>query len=249
MDFNRNKALCRPLDYRSLTERTIAHLRLVLKNAYFKPGQQLPSEAELGRQLKVSRTVMRQALSHLKAEGLIFSQQGKGHFVGKPNETVILHFSLPASGTNELQHWFELLASLVQGAAGYAALVRSVMDLASIEAIVQTREDGGIGLPDGKEKLFSFYIALATATHNPYFVDLVKFLHEKLSSAMCEDCMQVTTRDCGPSGIIAEYRAVFNALQASDVKSARDAAWVQVTNTARRWGLLTSAPQRVIGQA
>lgn len=47
----------------------------------FKENQRFPSEAELCRQYNVSRATVRQALSEMVREGLIYRDQGKGSFV------------------------------------------------------------------------------------------------------------------------------------------------------------------------
>lgn len=224
------------LDHRSLTERTISQLRLAIKNNHFQPGQQLPSEAELGRQLKVSRTVMRQTLSHLKAEGLIISQQGKGHFVCKPSETAILHFSLPESDADVFHQWFELLAAVVTGAAGYAASSRNVTDLADIKKIVQSTELEDVNISAWAVNCFSFYTGLAAAAHNSYFIDLLNFLQEKLSSVVFQNLPQTTARKSHAGEIVAEFHSILDAIQAGDRKAAQDAAWIHVTNTAKKWG-------------
>jgi GntR family transcriptional regulator len=50
----------------------------------FKPGYQLPGEAELCSSFDVSRTVIRQALKELEYKGLIYRKKGKGTFIAKP---------------------------------------------------------------------------------------------------------------------------------------------------------------------
>lgn len=50
----------------------------------FAPHDKLPSERELTEQFKMSRVTIRQALSELQREGLIFKINGKGTFVSKP---------------------------------------------------------------------------------------------------------------------------------------------------------------------
>lgn len=50
----------------------------------FAPHSKLPSERELTESFKVSRITIRQALSELQQEGLIFKINGKGTFVSKP---------------------------------------------------------------------------------------------------------------------------------------------------------------------
>jgi DNA-binding transcriptional regulator YhcF (GntR family) len=58
---------------KTLTER-------IAKGA-LKPGDKLPSEQELIEQFGVSRTVVREAISSLRAAGLVATQQGVGAFV------------------------------------------------------------------------------------------------------------------------------------------------------------------------
>jgi GntR family transcriptional regulator len=59
-----------------------------------RPHDPLPSEAELERAYGVSRTVVRQALSHLTNEGLIYRRKGKGSFVAERKHTAALFQTL-----------------------------------------------------------------------------------------------------------------------------------------------------------
>lgn len=59
-------------------------LQRKIENFEYKPGDKLPSEAELCQQTNVSRTVVRQALMELEHEGLVYKRKGKGTFVAKP---------------------------------------------------------------------------------------------------------------------------------------------------------------------
>ena len=55
-----------------------------IEDETWRPGDQLPSEAELCEHFVVSRPVVRQALADLVYEGRIVRRQGKGSFVAKP---------------------------------------------------------------------------------------------------------------------------------------------------------------------
>lgn len=59
-------------------------LRERILDGTYQPHQQLPSEADLMTAFGVSRITVRQALSDLQGEGLIFRIHGKGSYVSKP---------------------------------------------------------------------------------------------------------------------------------------------------------------------
>jgi GntR family transcriptional regulator len=67
-------------------------LYLQLKNALvadidagqYRPHQRLLSERELGEKFKVSRMTVRQALTEMIREGILYTQVGKGTFVSEP---------------------------------------------------------------------------------------------------------------------------------------------------------------------
>ena len=68
-------------DIRPLYARAVEVLRNMVLNGPYKPGDRLPSEAELTEQLGVSRTTLRVALGTLENQGLIRRRPGLGTFV------------------------------------------------------------------------------------------------------------------------------------------------------------------------
>lgn len=61
-----------------------ADLRGKIERGDLRPGDVLPSEADLTAAYRVSRGTARQAFLELQAEGLIDAVQGKGRFVKEP---------------------------------------------------------------------------------------------------------------------------------------------------------------------
>ena len=59
-------------------------IRSAILAGQLKPGEQLPSEAELGAALGVAKMTARQALLELKREGLVYRHRGLGTFVAFP---------------------------------------------------------------------------------------------------------------------------------------------------------------------
>ncbi len=67
----------------SLTDQAKAHIKQqILENQYEE--DRIPSETDLAESLGVSRTTIRDALSRLENEGVIYRKQGSGTFVNRP---------------------------------------------------------------------------------------------------------------------------------------------------------------------
>ncbi len=60
------------------------HLRALIESGALRPGDQLPSEAELTRHYNVARMTARQAIQELRAEGRVIAEHGRGVFVRLP---------------------------------------------------------------------------------------------------------------------------------------------------------------------
>lgn len=69
---------------RRLYSQAIDSLREWLDRGKYRPGDLLPPEAELARQLGVSRSTLREAMGHLESHGLIVRRRGVGTYVGAP---------------------------------------------------------------------------------------------------------------------------------------------------------------------
>jgi GntR family transcriptional regulator len=78
---------------KTLTEAAQHELFQAIANGTYAPGSQLPTEAELGELLGVSRTVVREALRALEDDGLIDRRHGVGTFVREQSILKNLNFN------------------------------------------------------------------------------------------------------------------------------------------------------------
>ncbi|MEN2448155.1 GntR family transcriptional regulator, partial [Bacillus sp. JR_15] len=65
-------------------------LLTMIENGEFPPGSKLPTEMELTEQFGVSRVPIREALSMLRAAGVIYSRQGGGSYVEDSANSTLL---------------------------------------------------------------------------------------------------------------------------------------------------------------
>jgi GntR family transcriptional regulator len=78
---------------KTLTESAQQELLQAIMTGMYAPGSQLPTEAELGELLGVSRTVVREALRALEDDGLIDRRHGVGTFVREQSILKNLNFN------------------------------------------------------------------------------------------------------------------------------------------------------------
>src|SRR3569833_4669111 len=64
-----------------LVDRVFEELSQRIRDGNYPPDTRLPGEHELASMLGVSRPIVRDALSRLREQGIIYSRQGAGTFV------------------------------------------------------------------------------------------------------------------------------------------------------------------------
>ena len=85
-----------------------------IKKGRLKPGQQIPSEFKLCEQFRVSRTVVRQAISSLVQSGYLNRQKGRGTFVTRPKITENLFQNLTGSYEDMLTRGIKLVTKVLE---------------------------------------------------------------------------------------------------------------------------------------
>lgn len=143
-----------------------------------RPGDdELPSEAELGERLGVSRTVLREAMKHLQAQGLVVLAQGKRARVrpADPQAAIESLDALLRRSEGSLLHLVEVRRPLEAEIVELAARRATPAALAEAEAAIDAQEAAAT-LEARIDADLRFHRALARATGNPVFVLLLDAL-------------------------------------------------------------------------
>ena len=77
----------------SLPQEIVASLTSALLAGELRPGDRLPSEQALATEFGVARTVVREAISQLKYDGIVQSRVGVGAFIAQPQERTAFRIS------------------------------------------------------------------------------------------------------------------------------------------------------------
>jgi GntR family transcriptional repressor for pyruvate dehydrogenase complex len=220
----------------NLTDRITATLRDDIVSGKYAPGGQLPPGRELGQQFGVSITVVREALSRLKADGLVASRQGKGVFV--PNDARARPFRLAlARGTqHSVLEIFELRMGVEVQAASLAAERRTARDLGTMTKCLKAMEPSRRPFDEALVADLAFHQTIAQATRNPLIISFMEFLqphlHEAIALARANSAKKVETE----AEAYDEHREIFDAIAARDPRRARRAVRLVLDGSLKRLG-------------
>src|SRR3954447_18078385 len=148
-----------------------------------KEGDKLPSENEVCKAFQVSRPTVRAALTRLHADGLVATRQGSGTYVQKRPSDHLTRLAKVSDVTGMLR-CLEVRIALEGQAAKLAAERHTPAQLERIRASLEAlRADfDGSGIPARSD--FEFQHAVAEASGNELFADLLNLLNEAIQQAM-----------------------------------------------------------------
>ena len=174
----------------NLTKRVVESFKEKFLSGELKPGDTLPSERDLAEQLKVSRTIIREAIIALTVMGLIEKQQGKRATVCAPSAESIFElfsFVIPLDQSNIL-NLFELREVFEPYCANLATKRATPNEL---QTIGQHLHKMGNSIDDVEAFLAAdheFHRSIILTTHNEiiitfynFFKPLFKSLYEKIA--------------------------------------------------------------------
>ena len=222
----------------SLTEQTVARLGARIASGAIASGAKLPSESELAAEFGVSRTVVREAISQLRARGLVATQRGIGTFArARPASNVAFPVQhVDPAALAEVLALLELRISLETEAAALAAQRRSDDQLARMEALLETITRSALGGGDAADADFDFHLCVAESSGNHYFLDLMRHLGRSIIPRTRIDSAGLAKRDRAEyvREVNREHGDVLRAIANGDPDAARAAMRTHLVNSRER---------------
>ena len=219
----------------TLPARVVAGLKDKILAGDLPAGHKLPSEAELIEEFGVSRTVVREAVTRLRAEGLVETFHGRGSFVlAMPEST---SFTVESAAIRSHHDVLDMIDFRLGIECEAAALAAARLDDAGGAAIRKALEAFVKATPqDQVEADFGFHRAVAAASGNRFYLDLLDSLGPMmimLPRTRLGDAYSLT--DIGHvDRVRREHDNVAAAIVAGDTDIARAAMRVHLGNTRRR---------------
>ena len=199
------------------------------------PGTRLPSEQAMAAHFGVSRTVVRDAIALLKADGLLTTRKGSGAFVCK------VGVPQAAQGDPLLEHSVESLLNLIEVRRGLesettalAASRHTPGHLAEIEHAFRRIDEALAAGSDGVEEDVQFHLTIAAATGNPYWVKFAEMFAHQIRLAIKVTRANEVRRADFESQVREEHEKILNAIASGDPERARSAAYEHMQSVAKR---------------
>ncbi len=231
---------------RGLAHGLVDDLGEKIRSQQLRAGDKLPTESAIMQVYGVSRTVVREALSKLQAAGLVETHHGVGTFVLQPRPAGM--FRLEGSDiatTVDVLAVLELRISLETETAGLAALRHTDEQLRSLRDALDDFEANVAAGGDTVKPDLRFHLAIAEATGNPYFADIMGHLGAGLiPRARVSAIRNHDRRGEYLVHVNREHEEIYAAIARRDPDSARAAMRIHLTNSRERLRLSQEAAQR-----
>ena len=174
---------------KKLYEEIAEILRSMIARGELKPGDKLESVQKLATSFQVGRSAIREALSALRAMGLVEMKQGEG--------TYIKHFEAEKSSLavsapllmqkTDVLHLVEVRKVFETGSVMYAARNRTEEDIECMLKILVDMQEALGDSDQEKETDIALHMAIAKATHNPLMISLMQNITDTMKSIMSSE--------------------------------------------------------------
>jgi GntR family transcriptional repressor for pyruvate dehydrogenase complex len=210
-----------PIKQNTVTEQVAQQLLSMLSKGILKPGDKLPPERQLAKEMNVGRTTIREALKLLTINGLLEPRRGDGTYIRQDYiDTLMQQFDWSLMlDSHQMDLVLEVRIPLEIQVASLAAERATPQDLQQIAGLLQP-----VALPPGQEPSqpeadLQFHLAVLAASHNQLLYRLMfSMIHLlkqylELATRMTEDAE--STRQ--------EHAAIYNAIAARNPALAAEA--------------------------
>ena len=161
----------------NLAEKVLSRLSADIRGGRLAPGARLPTEQELTATMRVSRTVVREAVAALRADGLVVTRRGSGAYVADNPTASPFRITAPQLGhLSDVLDVMELRLAVEVEAAGFAAERAGRRQVAAVRTALRNIDRALKSGEGAVAEDFAFHRAIAEATGNAQFPRFLAFL-------------------------------------------------------------------------
>ncbi|MGG1573907.1 FadR/GntR family transcriptional regulator [Fictibacillus sp. NRS-1165] len=208
----------------------------MIDSEVFPPGSKLPTEKELSAHFGVSRIPIREALSVLRAAGIISSRQGGGSYVEEGTAPSLLQrLQIQSDDVEGIKYLFEMRRILEPQAAYLAAERRTPEDLAKMKQWLKVLKEESINEgKTGREADIEFHRLVILATHNPIFIQMFENLSSLYKSVLSVTLQPNKELKFKRETVYKEHQNILNAIEDEEPDLARIQSTIHLKNAEKK---------------
>jgi DNA-binding FadR family transcriptional regulator len=225
------------------TAEVIERLAAEIGSGRLSPGARLPTEQEMMTALGVSRTVVREAVAALRAQGLVTTRQGLGAFVAIDQQR--RPFRIDPDGLKSLEavvDLMELRLAVEVETAGLAAERATAKQLRAIGQALAAMDRAIARNESAIDEDYAFHRTIAEATGNTQFARFLEYLGRFIIPR--QTVRMEPVRASGARAYLdafqQEHRLIHDAIQNHDSTAARAAMRQHLLKSRERYRKLAA---------
>lgn len=225
----------------SLSDALFVKLEEEIRGGRFSPGDRLPTEKEMAEREGVSRTVVREAVARLSAQGLAQARHGSGLYVSAMAGFPAFQISPDElTEVDDLLKLLELRGGVEAEMASLAALRRTEGQLREMRACL-TKIEEAAATELAVEADAEFHAVISRAAGNVYFERFLEFLGARLvpPRSLLLEGQPAEAHHAYARVLAIEHDEIFVAIAEKDQVRAQNAARQHMTNSFNRHAMLT----------
>lgn len=209
-------------------------LTMITMEKRFQPGDKLPNENELSKELEISRTTLREAVRALVANGILEIQRGRGTFVTQGIDTDNLKFLTPLKDAEvNAGDLYEMRLIFEPEAAYYAALRASDAELERILFYGRKVEEKIQSKEDRTEVEQLFHRSIAKATHNEFMNQLMPVIYQGIGQGVTLS----RQKEMAVKDTLNDHRLIMEFMEARNAEGARSAMRIHILHAIKELGI------------
>lgn len=218
---------------KKIYEEVAEALHEAIRNGQLKPGDKLNSVEQLAENFQVGRSAIREALSALKAMGLIEMRQGEGTYV-RQFDAENLRFPLSTAmlmNKEDVKNLLEVRKIIEVGAAAVAASKRNAENLEKMKAALDAMKISYGNEELGEKYDMEFHLALAAASQNSLLTNLLLHVSDLMQETMKETRrLWLFSKSTTTEKLYEEHVEIYQAVLEQNGEKARKAMLTHLNN-------------------
>lgn len=188
----------------------------MIRTGKLKPGQKLESVQQLAENFHVGRSAIREALTSLRAMGLVEMRQGEGTYVKDfPAEQVNFPLSTAILMNKEdISNLLEVRKIIEVGTVSVAARKRTESQLKEMEEALTDMKKAHGNEELGEEADLKFHLAIAKGSQNLLLTNLLNQVSEMMAVTMKETRrVWLYSKETTLEQLYVEHELIFQAIK------------------------------------